>query len=87
LPKNLLPVALLKPSLPLLNASKFLLGNKAHVPDDYMKSIMTKLTCGSVAGLLGQTLTYPLEVVRRQMQVIYFIWLSRNYRCILSKIW
>ncbi|KAK2398075.1 Mitochondrial substrate carrier family protein [Trifolium repens] len=42
---------------------------KRHVPDDYKKSIMAKLTCGSVAGLLGQTFTYPLEVVRRQMQV------------------
>jgi hypothetical protein len=59
---------------------------KRHVPDDYKKSIMAKLTCGSVAGLLGQTFTYPLEVVRRQMQVIYFIWLSINYRCILSNM-
>jgi hypothetical protein len=59
---------------------------KRHVPDDYKKSIMAKLTCGSVAGLLGQTFTYPLEVVRRQMQVIYFIWLSINYRWILSNM-
>ncbi|XP_061352650.1 mitochondrial carrier protein CoAc2 isoform X2 [Gastrolobium bilobum] len=42
---------------------------KRHVPEEYNKSIMAKLTCGSVAGLLGQTFTYPLEVVRRQMQV------------------
>ncbi|AES77101.1 putative mitochondrial carrier protein [Medicago truncatula] len=42
---------------------------KRRVPEDYKKSIMAKLTCGSVAGLLGQTFTYPLEVVRRQMQV------------------
>jgi len=28
-----------------------------------------KLVCGSIAGLLGQTFTYPLDVVRRQMQV------------------
>lgn len=42
---------------------------KRHVPEDYKKSIVAKLTCGSVAGLLGQTFTYPLEVVRRQMQV------------------
>ncbi|MED6147340.1 Mitochondrial carrier protein CoAc2, variant 2 [Stylosanthes scabra] len=41
---------------------------KRHVPEEYKKSIMVKLTCGSVAGLLGQTFTYPLEVVRRQMQ-------------------
>ncbi|KAE9587901.1 putative mitochondrial carrier protein [Lupinus albus] len=42
---------------------------KLHVPEEYKKSIMVKLACGSVAGLLGQTFTYPLEVVRRQMQV------------------
>ncbi|CAN8325984.1 unnamed protein product [Cochlearia groenlandica] len=42
---------------------------KRHVPDEHKKDISLKLVCGSVAGLLGQTLTYPLDVVRRQMQV------------------
>lgn len=42
---------------------------KRHVPDEHKKDIMVKLVCGSVAGLLGQTFTYPLDVVRRQMQV------------------
>ncbi|XP_039033387.1 mitochondrial carrier protein CoAc2-like [Hibiscus syriacus] len=42
---------------------------KRHVPDDQKKNIMVNLVCGSVAGLLGQTFTYPLDVVRRQMQV------------------
>ncbi|KAH0970681.1 hypothetical protein GBA52_022837 [Prunus armeniaca] len=42
---------------------------KRHVPQEHKKSIMVKLVCGSVAGLLGQTFTYPLDVVRRQMQV------------------
>ncbi|XP_023744462.1 mitochondrial carrier protein CoAc2 [Lactuca sativa] len=42
---------------------------KSHVPGDYRKNMMVKLACGSVAGLLGQTFTYPLDVVRRQMQV------------------
>ncbi|ONH97831.1 hypothetical protein PRUPE_7G212900 [Prunus persica] len=41
---------------------------KRHVPQEHKKSIMVKLVCGSVAGLLGQTFTYPLDVVRRQMQ-------------------
>lgn len=42
---------------------------KRHVPEKHKKNIMVKLVCGSVAGLLGQTFTYPLDVVRRQMQV------------------
>ncbi|KAK7245516.1 hypothetical protein RIF29_40362 [Crotalaria pallida] len=46
---------------------------KRHVPEEYKKSITVKLACGSVAGLLGQTFTYPLEVVRRQMQVQKFV--------------
>lgn len=39
------------------------------MPEEHKKDIMVKLVCGSVAGLLGQTFTYPLDVVRRQMQV------------------
>lgn len=42
---------------------------KSRVPKEERKSITVNLVCGSVAGLLGQTLTYPLDVVRRQMQV------------------
>ncbi|KAL3825251.1 hypothetical protein ACJIZ3_021280 [Penstemon smallii] len=42
---------------------------KRHVPENHKKDITVKLVCGSVAGLLGQTFTYPLDVVRRQMQV------------------
>ncbi len=45
---------------------------KRHVPEEQKKNIMVKLVCGSVAGLLGQTFTYPLDVVRRQMQVGHF---------------
>ncbi|XP_062219142.1 mitochondrial carrier protein CoAc1-like [Phragmites australis] len=44
-------------------------GLKAHVPEDYKNSVILKLSCGAAAGLFGQTLTYPLDVVRRQMQV------------------
>ncbi|KAM7512960.1 hypothetical protein LguiB_011835 [Lonicera macranthoides] len=43
---------------------------KTHVPENHKKDITVKLMCGSVAGLLGQTFTYPLDVVRRQMQVV-----------------
>jgi solute carrier family 25 protein 16 len=42
---------------------------KSHVPEEHRKDIIPKLCCGSVAGLLGQTITYPIDVVRRQMQV------------------
>ncbi|KAK1312054.1 Mitochondrial adenine nucleotide transporter ADNT1 [Acorus calamus] len=42
---------------------------KTYIPEEHKKDISAKLFCGSVAGLLGQTITYPLEVVRRQMQV------------------
>ncbi|KAL9252988.1 Mitochondrial carrier protein CoAc2-like protein [Drosera capensis] len=42
---------------------------KRHIPDEHRKDITVKLISGSVVGLLGQTFTYPLDVVRRQMQV------------------
>ncbi|KAF8406915.1 hypothetical protein HHK36_006036 [Tetracentron sinense] len=42
---------------------------KSHVPEEHKKDITVKLICGSTAGVLGQTFTYPLDVVRRQMQV------------------
>ncbi|XP_048228046.1 mitochondrial carrier protein CoAc1 isoform X2 [Ricinus communis] len=42
---------------------------KRHVPEEQQKSIVMRLSCGALAGLLGQTFTYPLDVVRRQMQV------------------
>lgn len=42
---------------------------KGGLSTDEAPTITMKLTCGAIAGLIGQTLTYPLDVVRRQMQV------------------
>ncbi|KAD4386112.1 hypothetical protein E3N88_26281 [Mikania micrantha] len=42
---------------------------KRQVPDDYKKLMLVKLACGSFTCILDQSFTYPLDVMRRKMQV------------------
>lgn len=38
-------------------------------PGETSPSISRKLACGALAGSFAQTVTYPLDVLRRRMQV------------------
>ena len=42
---------------------------KGHLPNEWEQSLSAKLACGAAAGVTSQTIIYPLDVVRRQMQV------------------
>ncbi len=37
--------------------------------DERDLGVATRLTCGALAGSVGQTVAYPLDVVRRRLQV------------------
>ncbi|KAG8901749.1 hypothetical protein FRB99_005118 [Tulasnella sp. 403] len=39
-------------------------------PPEHKNSVPRKLLCGALAGSISQTITYPLDVLRRKMQVV-----------------
>lgn len=57
---------------------------KSSLPSECQSSIFSKLACGAVAGLTGQTIIYPLDVVRRQMQVQSPDFLKQGYSSTLD---
>lgn len=44
--------------------------NPFGLVQDKELSVTTRLACGAVAGTIGQTVAYPLDVVRRRMQMV-----------------
>ncbi|OAV85951.1 hypothetical protein PTTG_00085 [Puccinia triticina 1-1 BBBD Race 1] len=41
----------------------------SHLPSTIRDSVVVNLLCGSIAGMAAQTVSYPLEIIRRKMQV------------------
>ena len=45
----------------------------ADLTDERDLSVVTRLACGAFAGTFGQTVAYPLDVVRRRLQVSFIL--------------
>ncbi|KAL8283677.1 hypothetical protein RQP46_005472 [Phenoliferia psychrophenolica] len=53
---------------------------KIHLTtEDHQPGVFLKLCCGALAGSISQTLTYPLDVLRRRMQVTGMASMGYNY--------
>ncbi|KAJ1645201.1 hypothetical protein IWQ61_010340 [Dispira simplex] len=50
------------------------------LPGESSPTAVRKLICGALAGSIAQTITYPLDVLRRRMQVTGMSSMNYNYR-------
>jgi hypothetical protein len=50
-----------------------------HLASDGQLDTPTRLACGGVAGLVAQSATYPLDIVRRRLQVLLTSCTCRSY--------
>lgn len=53
-----------------LNFAGFEFFKRYFTPPGHRPSNLRKLGCGALAGAFSQSITYPLDVLRRRMQVV-----------------
>lgn len=51
----------------------------------YELDVVGKLICGALTGIIAQTVTYPLDVVRRHMQLVTMITDSATRQLVFLK--